>query len=104
MSSLLLEPVTRISHLILGQLETIESGAIRGWAIDRLNPLLPLQLRVTIDGQLEAVIDCNIARPPALPALPIESRHGSRTASGMSSPLQPCKAKMCSFPTPPIAA
>jgi GT2 family glycosyltransferase len=63
MSSLLLEPVTRISHLILGQLETIESGAIRGWAIDRLNPLLPLQLRVTIDGQLEAVIDCNIARP-----------------------------------------
>jgi len=51
------------TQLILGRLEHIENGAIQGWAIDRLNPQIPLQLRLSIDGNLAAVLDCNIERP-----------------------------------------
>jgi GT2 family glycosyltransferase len=56
-------PTSAQGHLILGQLENIENGAIQGWAIDRLDPQTPLKLRLAIDGRLEAVVDCNIKRP-----------------------------------------
>ncbi len=51
-----------IAYMILGQLETIENGGIKGWAIDRLNPQIPLKLRVAIDGCLDAVVDCEVER------------------------------------------
>jgi GT2 family glycosyltransferase len=55
-------PTLTQSHLIFGQLENI-NGGIQGWAIDRLDPQTPLQLRLTIDGRPEAVLNCNIQRP-----------------------------------------
>ncbi len=55
-------PVFAPSSLILGQLETIETHRIKGWAIDRLDPQTPLKLRVAIDNRLETVLDCNIER------------------------------------------
>ena len=50
------------SQLILGQFESIENTGIKGWAIDRLNPQAPLKFRVSVDGRLETLIDCDIDR------------------------------------------
>ena len=49
-------------HLIFGLLESIDGGHITGWAIDRLNPHTPLPMRVTIDGKLVGLIECNAER------------------------------------------
>jgi GT2 family glycosyltransferase len=49
-------------QLILGALEHIDNGVIRGWAINRLDPLKSLTMRITIDGNLIEVIDCDLPR------------------------------------------
>jgi GT2 family glycosyltransferase len=49
-------------QLILGALDHIDGGILQGWAIDRLNPHVPLAMRVTIDGNLIGVVDCNLQR------------------------------------------
>ena len=49
-------------RLILGALDHIDDGIIRGWAVDRLDPHTRLAMRVTIDGQLVGVIHCNLRR------------------------------------------
>ena len=52
------EPV----QLILGTLEHIDGGTIRGWAIDRLDPRTRLTMRITIDAQLTGVMHCDLRR------------------------------------------
>jgi O-antigen biosynthesis protein len=54
---------TAHDQLIIGALDHIDNGSIRGWAIDRLNPRAKLAMRVTIDGNLIGVVDCDLPRP-----------------------------------------
>lgn len=54
---------TTQGRLILGFLDRIEGDVIAGWAIDRLNPLTPLSMRVRIDGIMVDLIACNTRRP-----------------------------------------
>jgi GT2 family glycosyltransferase len=49
-------------QLILGALDCIDNGIIQGWAINRLDPRKPLTMRVTIDGNLIELIDCDLPR------------------------------------------
>jgi GT2 family glycosyltransferase len=49
-------------QLILGGLDHIEHGVIRGWAVNRLDPRTPLAMRVTIDGNLIGVLACDLPR------------------------------------------
>jgi GT2 family glycosyltransferase len=56
------KPQSVQGRLILGALDHIDDGIIRGWAVDRLDPRTRLAMRVTIDGQLVGVIHCNLRR------------------------------------------
>lgn len=71
-------------QLILGRLEHIENGVIQGWAIDRLDPQIPLKLRLAIDGKPEAVIACDIERPD------LAHLHLPARAVGFHYPIPPC--------------
>ncbi len=56
------KPVPAQAQLVIGALEHIDGGIIRGWAFDRLDPRRPLVMRVTIDGNLAGLIDCDLPR------------------------------------------
>jgi GT2 family glycosyltransferase len=56
------KPKSAQARLILGALDHIDDGIIRGWAIDRLDPRTRLAMRVTIDGHLIGVVQCDLRR------------------------------------------
>lgn len=57
----------RPGRVILGFLDRIEDAALAGWAVDPMMPDRSLTMRVMVDGQIAAVITCDINRPDTAP-------------------------------------